>query len=64
MPLNQFSEFMFHYRLLRYVKQDQQGKAAFNERNPHMTQQQEQVARSPGGPQTKTGQGKDRARSG
>jgi hypothetical protein len=26
---------------LKYEKQDQQGKAAFNERNPHMTQQQE-----------------------
>jgi hypothetical protein len=25
---------------LKYDKQDQQGKAAFNERNPHMTQQQ------------------------
>jgi hypothetical protein len=36
----------------KYEKQDQQGKAAFNERNPHMTQQQEPVARSPGGPQT------------
>jgi hypothetical protein len=48
----------------QYDKQDQQGKAAFNERNPHMTQQQEPVARSPGGPQTKTGQGKDRARTG
>jgi hypothetical protein len=32
--------------------------------NPHMTQQQEPMARSPGGPQTKTGQGKDRARTG
>jgi hypothetical protein len=42
----------------KYDKQDQQGKAAFNERNPHMTQQQEPVARSPGGPKTKTGQGK------
>jgi hypothetical protein len=48
----------------KYDKQDQQGKAAFNERNPHMTQQQEPMARSPGGPQTKTGQGKDRARTG
>jgi hypothetical protein len=38
---------------LKYDKQDQQGKAAFNERNPHMTQQQEPMARSPGGPQTK-----------
>jgi hypothetical protein len=42
---------------MKYDKQDQQGKAAFNERNPHMTQQQELVARSPGGPQTKTWQG-------
>jgi hypothetical protein len=41
----------------KYDKQDQQGKAAFNERNPHTTQQQEPVARSPGGPQTKTRQG-------
>jgi hypothetical protein len=31
-----------------------QGKAALNERNPHMTQQQEPVARSLGGTQTKT----------
>jgi hypothetical protein len=42
----------------KYDKQDEQGKAAFNERNPHMTQQQEPVARSPGGPQTQTGLGK------
>jgi hypothetical protein len=42
---------------LEYDKQDQQGKAAFNERNPHTTQQQEPVGKSPGGPQTKTGQG-------
>jgi hypothetical protein len=33
----------------KYDKQDQQEKAAFNERNPHMIQQQEPVARSPGG---------------
>jgi hypothetical protein len=46
-------------KLIKYDKQDQQGKAAFNERNPHITQQQEPVARSPGGPQTKTGQGKN-----
>jgi hypothetical protein len=46
---------------IKYDKQDQQGKAAFNERNPHMTQQQEPMVRSPAGPQTKTGQGKDRA---
>jgi hypothetical protein len=31
---------------MKYDKQDQQGKAAFSERNPHMTQQQEPVARS------------------
>jgi hypothetical protein len=41
----------------KYDKQDQQRKTAFNERNPHMTQQQEPVARSPCKPQTKTGQG-------
>jgi hypothetical protein len=46
----------------KFDKQDQQGKAAFNERNPHMNQEQEPVAMSPGGPQTKTGQG--RARTG
>jgi hypothetical protein len=40
------------WTFLKYEKQDQQGKAAFNERNPHMTQQQEPMARSPGGPQT------------
>jgi hypothetical protein len=50
--------------VIKYDKQDQQGKAAFNERNPHMTQQQEPMARSPGEPQTKTGQGKDRAWTG
>jgi hypothetical protein len=27
----------------KYDKQDQQGKAAFNERNHHTTQQQDQV---------------------
>jgi hypothetical protein len=27
-------------KYLKYDKQDQQGKAAFNERNPNMTQQQ------------------------
>jgi hypothetical protein len=42
----------------KYDKQDQQGKAAFNERNPHTTQQQKPLTRSPGGPQTKTGQRK------
>jgi hypothetical protein len=43
--------------ILKYDKQDQQGNAAFNKRNPHTIQQQEPVARSPGGPQIKTGQG-------
>jgi hypothetical protein len=42
---------------IKYDEQDQQGKAAFNECNPATTQQQEPVARNPGGPQTKTGQG-------
>jgi hypothetical protein len=37
---------------LKYDKQDQQGKAEFNERNQPP---QEPTARSPGGPQTKTG---------
>jgi hypothetical protein len=37
-------------------KQAQQGKAAFNERNSHTTQQHETAARSPGGPKTKIGQ--------
>jgi hypothetical protein len=41
----------------KYDKQDHQGKAAFNERSPHPTQQQEPVPRSLGGPQTKTGKG-------
>jgi hypothetical protein len=41
---------------MKYDKQDQQGKAASNELHPHATQQQEPVARSPGGAQTKTGQ--------
>jgi hypothetical protein len=31
---------------IKYDKQDRQGKAAFNERNPHMTKQQEPMARS------------------
>jgi hypothetical protein len=38
---------------VKYDKQDQQGKAAFNELNPHMTQQQEPMAKSPGGPKNK-----------
>jgi hypothetical protein len=41
----------------KYDKQDQQGQLAFNERNSHTTEQQEPVARSPDGPQTKAGQG-------
>jgi hypothetical protein len=55
---------ILNFNHMKYDKQDQQGKAAFNERNPHMTQQQEPTASSPGGPRTKTGQGKDRARTG
>jgi hypothetical protein len=49
--------FQFHMKV-KYDKQDQQGKAAFNERNPHTTQQQEPTARSPGGTPNKnrTGQ--------
>jgi hypothetical protein len=43
---------------VKIYKQDQQGKAAFNEHSPHPTQQQEPAVKSPGGPQTKTGQGK------
>jgi hypothetical protein len=39
--------------VMKYDKQDQQGKVAFNERNTHPTKQQEPVARSPGGPQSK-----------
>jgi hypothetical protein len=42
----------------KYDKQEQQGRAAFNERNTQTIYQQESVARSPGGLQTKTGQGK------
>jgi hypothetical protein len=32
---------------IKYDKQDQQGKAAFNERNPHMTKQQEPNGKEP-----------------
>jgi hypothetical protein len=32
----------------KYDKQDQQGKVAFNERNPYTTQQQGPTAKSPG----------------
>jgi hypothetical protein len=32
----------------KYGKQDQQGEVESNEYNPHTTQQQEPVARSPG----------------
>jgi hypothetical protein len=37
---------------MKYDKQDQQGKAAFNERDPATRT----GARNPGGPQTKSGQ--------
>jgi hypothetical protein len=47
-------------RYVKYDKQDQQGKAASIERIPYMTQQQEQMTRSPGGPQTKK---QDRAKA-
>jgi hypothetical protein len=40
---------MFSFEV-KYDKKDQQGKAAFNERNISTIQQQEPVARSPGGP--------------
>jgi hypothetical protein len=40
-----------------YDKQDHQGKAAFNKPSPRPTKKQEPVARSPGGPQTKTEKG-------
>jgi hypothetical protein len=43
---------------MKQEKQDQQGQTAFDERNPHMTYQQESAARSPDGTQTKTLQGK------
>jgi hypothetical protein len=42
---------------LKYDKIAKQGKAAFNERNHHTTQQQGQAIGSLGVPQTKTGQG-------
>jgi hypothetical protein len=48
------------YSIEKYDKQDQQWKAAFHERNPHMTQQQEPMARSPDGPK----QNQDRAKYG
>jgi hypothetical protein len=44
----------FRENYIKYDKQDQQGKEAFNERNPYTIQ--EPVARSQGGFQTKTGQ--------
>jgi hypothetical protein len=43
--------------VIKIWKQDQQRRVAFNERNPLITRQQLQVARKPGEPQTKTGQG-------
>jgi hypothetical protein len=36
---------LYDGQFLKYEKQDQQGRAAFNERNPHMTQQQEPMAK-------------------
>jgi hypothetical protein len=57
--LYQFLFLFFVDDCFKYDKQDQQGKAAFNERNPHMTQQQEPVTRSPGGPKQK----QDRAKT-
>jgi hypothetical protein len=38
----------FSLAMLKYDKQDRQGKAAFNERSPHPTQQQAPAASSPG----------------
>jgi hypothetical protein len=43
-----------------YDKQDRQGKAAFNERNPHKTQQLEPAARRPGDPKQKHYRAQDR----
>jgi hypothetical protein len=43
--------------MVKYDKLDQQGKAACNARNSYTNQQQEPVAKSLGGPQTKIGQG-------
>jgi hypothetical protein len=42
---------------MKFDKQDQQGKTAFNEHNPHTTKHKEPVARSPTKPQTKIGHG-------
>jgi hypothetical protein len=44
---------------VKYDKQDQQGKAAFNERNPHTTQQQEPWQGAQADPKQK----QDRAKS-
>jgi hypothetical protein len=41
----------------KYIKCDQQGRAAPNQRNPQTTQQQEPALRSPGVPQTEIGEG-------
>jgi hypothetical protein len=41
------------YLYIKYDKQDQQGKAGFNARNPHTIKQQEPVARRPGRPKQK-----------
>jgi hypothetical protein len=45
------------------MKMERTRKGAFNERLPHATKQQEPVASSPGGPQTKTGQMRSTDRS-
>jgi hypothetical protein len=49
---NNLSKIFFAWKCeKKYDKQDRQGKAAFNERRPHPTQQQAPSARSPGAPQ-------------
>jgi hypothetical protein len=45
----------------KYDKQDQKGKAALNEHNPHTTQQQEPVARIPPDTKQKQDRAQDRA---
>jgi hypothetical protein len=46
------------------IKQDQQGKAAFNERNLHTTQQQEPAAGAQEDPKQKQPRAKGRAWAG
>jgi hypothetical protein len=50
--------------ITKYDKQDRQGKAAFNERSPHPTQQQAPVARSQEDPKQKQDRAQGRARAG